>query len=269
MKRIAVLMTCFNRVKTTLACLERLFVQELPDDYAIEVFLVDDASPDNTGQLVKARYPLVNVIAGKGGLFWCKGMRLAWDSAVTDGDYDFFLWLNDDVMLKEGALLHMLADHEEVQSVVVGTFATDESESDISYGVTKQMPDGQHPRPSEIVGLYGNLVLVPRGVYKKVGPICGEFHHQYGDWDYAALLRKNGLRYYASSHFCGVCPQQPERYFHLKGKSLVQRLRLLTNPKGFCVHDAFLFRKRHRGFLRACVSAVHVFCVVVFALERK
>lgn len=269
MKKIAVLMTCFNRVKTTLACLERLFSQELPSDYAIEVFLVDDASPDNTGRQVKAQYPQVNVIESAGGLFWCKGMRLAWDSAASAGDYDFFLWLNDDVMLKKDALANTLADFEDVQSVVVGTFSTDESETDISYGVSRQMPDGKHPRPSEIVGLYGNLVLVPRSVYEKVGPICGEFYHQYGDWDYAALLREKGIPYYSSSHFCGVCPQQPERYFHLRGKSLLQRLQLLTNPKGFCVHDAFLFRKRHRGILRACLSAAHVFCVVMFALEKE
>ena len=269
MKRCAVLMTCYNRVNTTKECLRRLFAQNLPDGYVLEVFLVDDASPDHTGDVVKGLYPRVNVVVGTGGLFWCKGMRLAWDTALKSGEHDFYLWLNDDVMLKEGALANVIADYEKVGGVIVGTFASDQSETKVSYGATGLLPDGSVPRLATSAGMHGNLVFVPREVYQKVGPICGDYYHQYGDWDYAAMLRQNGLSYYSSSHFCGVCPEQPERYFHLKNRNLWERLKLLTNPKGFCVHDAFLFRLRHRGFLRACVSAVHVFVVVVFALEKR
>lgn len=69
------------------------------------MWLVDDASPDQTGAKVKAAFPEVHVIEGAGGLFWCKGMRLAWDKAIASGiKYDFYLWLNDDVMLKTDAL---------------------------------------------------------------------------------------------------------------------------------------------------------------------
>ena len=88
-------MTCYNRVSTTLTCLDAVAAQRLPEGYAIDVYLVDDASPDGTGQAVKMKFPSVEVINGKGGLFWCNGMRLAWDVAVSKGvEYSFFLWLN-------------------------------------------------------------------------------------------------------------------------------------------------------------------------------
>ena len=262
---IAVLMTCYNRVDVTLRCLERVFAQQLPDGCELEVFLVDDASPDGTGARVKGKCPQVNVMRSKGGLFWCKGMRLAWDTAANKADYDFYLWLNDDVKLKDNAIAGLLSDYEQTKSVVVGTFAPDENEDCVSYGATRRMPSGK-PEVAD-VGLNGNLVLVPRGAFKRVGALCGDYHHQYGDYDYGWMLRRNGLEFYSSSRFCGVCPQQPERYLHLKGRSLMERLRLLSNPKGYSLHDAFLYSRRNRGLLRGLLTVAHVFTKVVFAWE--
>jgi len=41
-KRIAVLLTVFNRRETTLACLESLFSGSVPEGYYIEVYLEKD-----------------------------------------------------------------------------------------------------------------------------------------------------------------------------------------------------------------------------------
>ncbi len=267
MASIAVLMTCYNRSETTTECLGGLFSQRLPETCSIEVFLVDDASPDGTGRIVKEKFPQVNVIFGSGGLFWCKGMRLAWDSAVAKQKYDFFLWLNDDVMLKENAIYHLLEDADKVDGVVVGTFATDATEREVSYGATRNLPNGGRPEIGTC-GMSGNLVLVPYSVFEKVGPICGRYHHQYGDYDYGYQLRKKGVQYYSSSRFCGVCPQQPERYFHLKERNLFERIKLLFHPKGFSLHDAVLFKYRNWGVGREILSAGHVIYKVIMAKER-
>jgi GT2 family glycosyltransferase len=62
--RIAVLMTSYNRCDITLACLRKLFVAEAcSSNCSIKVFLVDDASSDGTGELVKKIFPQVNVIS--------------------------------------------------------------------------------------------------------------------------------------------------------------------------------------------------------------
>ena len=255
-KRIAVLMTCYNRVDTTLECLRRLFEQGIPNGYSIDVWLVDDASPDKTGEKVKNIYPQVNVIQGTGGLFWCRGMRLAWDSASKAYDYDFYLWLNDDVILNDRAIASLLSDYDKSGGVIVGTFSSNDKFYDVSYGATKFHPDGMPRLPDKQMN--GNLVLIPRNIYKVVGPIYGNYHHQYGDYDYGNMLKKHGLEFYASSQFSGVCPQQPERYHTLNDKSLVQRVRLLLDPKGYDLHDAFIFRYRANGLFRAFVSVFHV-----------
>lgn len=278
-KRIAVLMTCYNRVSTTIACLRRLFAQELPCDYDFDVYLVDDDSPDETGSIVQKEFPSVEVIKG-GGLFWCRGMRLAWDTACSkeDVEYMFFLWLNDDVILKGGALKSLILDYEhvrergDVESVLVGTFSSTDEERDVSYCVSangeKVFPNGQYPILAD-GDFNGNLVLIPEKVFRKVGPIYNGYYHAFGDYDYSMLLRRQKVKTYASSRFSGVCPEQPQRYLHLRGRNLFQRIKLLFNPKGFCIHDAFLYRYRRAGLFRACLSVVHVVLIVIFAREGR
>ena len=104
MKRIAILMTCFNRSETTLRCLKSIVSQKLPNGFETKIYLVDDGSPDKTGTLVKEMFPNVRVINGNGKLFWTKGMALAWKTAAADADSDYYLWLNDDVTLDKMAV---------------------------------------------------------------------------------------------------------------------------------------------------------------------
>ena len=260
--RIAVLITCYNRVQTTLECLRRVYEQVLPSDCSLDVWLVDDASPDGTADQVQSAYPQTHVIRTNGGLFWCKGMRLAWDTAAESFDYDFYLWLNDDSMLEPMAISWSLADYEKVRSVIVGTIATDETETAVDFSAVKK--DGSRPFPNGVDPvacdgrLNGNFVLVPREVFKKIGPIYGGYRHGAGDGDYAMMLLKNKLPFYSSSHFCGWCQETRKRFYEVRGVSLRERWRLLMDPKGYNLHDTFVFRYRHWGLGRAIVSSCHV-----------
>lgn len=242
-------MTCYNRVETTLRGLESLFAAKT-DDLSLDVWLVDDASPDATGRLVKERFPSVHVIQSSGNLFWCKGMHLAWDSALAahPEGYDYYLWLNDDVVLKTDALETLLAEYEKGKGVVVGKFSSDASERDVSFGLAGPSGDWMH----------GNLVLIPSAVYEKVGTICGDYHHAYGDHDYGLRAKAAGFDLRLTERFCGVCPQQPERYHALAGRPLLERFKLLGDPKGYNLHDAVLFRYRNWGAVMAMVCFCHM-----------
>lgn len=94
---LAVLMTCYNRVAVTRRCLQRLFRCPLPENWRLAVWLVDDASPDRTGDIVVREFPAVHVIPSPGNLFWCKGMRLAWDTAAVAQDYDAYLCMAQEI----------------------------------------------------------------------------------------------------------------------------------------------------------------------------
>lgn len=272
MVKIAVLMTCFNRVETTLKCLELLFAQKLPDSAVLDVWLVDDASPDKTGEIVKAAYPRINVIMSPGNLYWAKGMRLAWDTASSAEDYDYYLWLNDDTMLFENAIVGLVADDETIDDeairVIVGTTCTSpESPGNLSYGCRTSSgvvaPIGV-PQKVTSDAMSGNCVLIPRRTFTSIGPICGDYHHAFADRDYSLMLKAKGGYKYVSSRVIGSCPQQPERYLHLTGLPLKKRLELLFHPKGYSLHDTYILRMRHFGILRAIASCLHVIGIVIF-----
>ena len=74
--KIAILITCYNRVEKTKECLKHCFSSlSLIDSFDYDIFLLDDNSPDKTGEILKKMYPDINVIYGNGKYFWSGGTR--------------------------------------------------------------------------------------------------------------------------------------------------------------------------------------------------
>lgn len=256
--KIAVLITCYNRKESTLRCLaslleatEQVKVNGEGERWTIGLFLVDDGSTDGTGEAVQGWYDNLSassaatfnlhLIRGSGSLFWAKGMQLAW-RAAAGGDCDGFLWLNDDAFLLPealSALLHFYTANAD--SLIVGELQN--SRGEIVYGLRGDL-------------FTGNFVFVPRSVFEKIGMICGEFHHAWADSDYAMRCRRSGVPVVS----CGVVgtgeghPNRPS----LVGVGLRRRCRMLWDPKGWCIHDLWLYRRRNRGVFAAVASCAHL-----------
>ena len=265
MKRIAVLMACYNRALTTLECLRRLFSQEMPDGYSFDVWLVDDASPDRTGEKVKAAYPSVNVIQGTGKLFWCKGMRLAWDNAAAAHNYDYYLWLNDDVTLSDSAIKSMLFDSNAHSDSIIAGAVSDPATGRVCYGArdahgliepngTVQMADRD---------LNGNVLLVPKCVYGKIGKIDGAYLHGCGDYDYGRMALRTGVKIFVSSRMTGECRFNKGKVGSTSQLGLLGKLHLLFSPLGFPLADTWHYRMKFDGFFKAIVSCAHVSYLVL------
>lgn len=272
--RIAVLMACHNRKETTIRCLRRLLPQLGIED---RVFLVDDGSTDGTGEEVKRMFECSNVrngrvIKGDGTLYWAKGMALAWrealkyesrvHSSTSTFAFDYFLWLNDDVMLKPDAIAGLLADWEtcgDTRSVIVGACSADEREMACTYGPTDAKNRLMPPNgiPQCVKGWFaGNCVLIPREAYEVVGIISDEYTHARADYDYAEQLKRVGIPFFCASRYVGTCARDDAA--KMKGKNLWQRIRLLWSP-GYCnLHDLWLIRSRYHGRMRAMISCVHM-----------
>ena len=257
---IAVLMTCHNRVETTHSCLARLMPQLGNDD---RVFLVDDGSMDGTGAKVSAVYPTVSVIEGNGKLFWAKGMRKAWEAAVAEVCWDYYLWLNDDVMLKSDALSGLRSDYTKLNSTSVLVGAC-EYEGQCTYSGTdskdrKLAPNGQ---PQSADGwLNGNVVLVPKDVFGKVGMISPDYTHARADYDYAERLKLAGIPFYVSSGYVGSCPFDFNA--KMRGKGFAERVSMLWKPGYFNLHDLYLIRRRYHGHIAAIASCARLIQIVL------
>ncbi len=215
--RIAVLMTCFNRRELTLRCLHALAGQ--PGFRGADLFLVDDGSRDGTGDAVRALLPEAHVIRGDGNLFWNGGMRLAWDTArATAGRFDFYLWLNDDVELADGALAMLVADADRMVSrgdpVIVAAATADPATGEINYGAHRRVSAARPLRlvlmqpvgePVAAGTISGNIVLVSAAAEARLGNLSPVFRHIYGDLDYGFRARQAGVPVVLASYAGGTC----------------------------------------------------------------
>ena len=226
----------------TLLCLKCLLANaERLTGWTCQVFLVDDGSSDGTGSRVRAAFRQVKVIEGDGNLFWAKGMELAWKTAVAEGDWDAYLWLNDDTVLYDDALAKLFS-LDDGCSIIVGDLQ--DSAGKIVYGLREG-------------GLFtGNCVFVPQAVYGRLGMLCAGFAHAWADSDYALLAQRKGVNVIAGG-VVGTVEGHPNRP-SLKGLSFKERVRMLRDPKGWHVHDLWLYRRRNWGIMAAMVSCVHL-----------
>ncbi len=249
--RIAVLLTCFNRKEVTMTCLRNLFRQELPENYELEVFLCDDASEDGTGELVALDFPQVKLVRGTGDLFWNGGMSLAWKTATDTGDFDFFIWLNDDTFLMDGALKNLLKDFNKIGEPAIVTAACKRPGTDeFAYGGWC----GEGPIPpngslQKVRYISGNLVLIPKEVFNRIGSLSSFYTHYLGDFDYGFRAQKAGFNCFTTSNFLAECKTNSLPYWGDPKFPLRKRWKLLHDVKGQAITEFVYFRVYHFGIV--------------------
>lgn len=255
---IAVIMTCHNRHDITVSCLQLLQQQQV--NY--RVYLVDDGSTDDTAKTVSQQFPEVKLLPGDGNLFWAGGMRKAFGEALQ-GNYDYYIWLNDDTMLEPGAFRNLLDIHQNLirqgksEGIVVGS-TKDPVTGKATYGgavKSKKWYSNKleflEPRQEiqECDTMYGNCVLIPQAVAEQVGNIDEAFIHALGDIDYGLRARKLGFAIWAAPGFIGTCGQnQVTGSWVDPNLSVMQRLQKVVQVKNFPIAPWTVFVKRHSGF---------------------
>lgn len=249
--KIAVLLATFNRREKTLACLRQLFDQSLPNGYELEVFLTDDASPDGTAAAVASLYPSVHLLAGSGSLFWAGGMRNSWKEALK-GDFDYYLLLNDDTLLK-AASLYRLINHAGKRPDDICVGSTADPGGNISYGGRKLY--NQHKIQSynvysetevlECDLANANIMLVPRVVVQRIGILSGSYTHSIADFDYTIRAKKAGFHVYVVPGILGYCEDDHGNNWKSSNVSLSDRIKYLKSPKGLAYKEYLHFIRLH------------------------
>ena len=253
--RIAILMTVHNRCQTTLECLR--CISGMIYDHSrilLDIYLMDDGSTDGTADLIRDRFPEVHILTGNGDLFWNRGMHAAWKKAA-ESDYDFYWWVNDDTLVFRDTLSNLLdssARHND-RALIAGSTCASQDEKTITYGgwrANRLITDVRKEQTCDTIN--GNLVLVPRDVYLKIGANDPYYRHSLGDTDYGLRARESGIPVILAPGILGICdlherpalwkdPDQPFR----------KRWNHFFSPLGNNPFEYFHFRRIHFGILPA------------------
>lgn len=269
MKKIAVLLTVFNRKQQTLFCLEQLFKQYIPAEYGINVYLTDDGCTDGTAQAVFEKFPRkVNVIEGSGNLYWNRGMWTAWNSAINDGHYDYFLWLNDDTNLFEDAIANLInvSVAQNDKAIVVGATVDTLTHTCQTYG--GRIGDNLIPcdgKNVECEHFNGNIVLVPEYVYSILGNLDYNLVHALGDYDYGWRARKKGIRIVQCGSVLGAC----DTHTHIDkwcdpSVPFSERWIYLHRPNGMPPSIIYYITRKHKGIVPALFTTIKVYLHCIF-----
>lgn len=250
--RVAVLLTTFNRKEKTLACIERLKSQHLPAGVQLELYLTDDGSSDGTAAAVQASFPSARIYHGSGSLFWAGGMRHSWKEALKTAP-DYYLLLNDDTLLTDGAVAALLEGGYERPAVCIGSTA-DPLTGLRSYGGRKLTARNRWKDdlvifseteylPCDVAN--ANIMLVPHAVVDKVGILSDLYTHGLADYDYALQVNKAGFKVYVAPGFLGTCTNDHGNNWKSQRTTLKQRIQYLKSPKGLAYREYMTFIRRH------------------------
>ena len=275
-KEIAVLMSVYNRKEKTLRCLSLCYEQmdsiTRSGKYRFSVYLTEDGCTDGTADAVLEMFPDVHIIHGDGNLFWNRGMCAAWDEAAKSSP-DFYLWLNDDTFLSQGAFSVLLENSSYLKhkAIVVGT-ATD-SAGNYSYGGRTRSgkivpPDKVIPVACDIFN--GNLVLVPKSVFEAIGTMDPFYTHGFGDYDYGVRADKAGIIAVVAPGVLATCDRNPGvPRWRDPSVGLKERFRSLQDPKGRPLKEQFVYDMRLSNVFVAVAHMLSLCLKVIFPLPGR
>jgi GT2 family glycosyltransferase len=233
----------------------------LPLGVELIVFVCDDGSKDGTGEMLATEFPQVNVVQGNGSLFWNGGTNLAWNKAKDFGNFDFFLWLNDDTYLRTDALLDLFGQYDTLQEPAIITGACSDPKTDkFSFGGTTVsgpvIPNGSL---QEVNLINGNLVLIPAEIEKELNGLSLIFTHYLGDYDYGLRAQAKGWKCYTSANYLAECEINELPYWGDSKLGFSQRWKLVHYVKGLALSEYYQFLKIHKGRMQGLKTLLSVY----------
>lgn len=271
MQKFALLLTTHNRCETTVTCLKSISegIKQCPNSI-FDLWVVDANSKDGTPEAVKQIFPEANVICVADTVYWNQGMRIAWSMAQEAYEYDGFFWINDDTVLKNESLrlliegLKLQASECGQEGIIAAAFSNDAQNHCISYGGYRGrslLP--QQAGYTDIEYFNGNLVLVSRNAFMKVGLLCPHYSHRYGDIDYGYRARSLNVPIWLAPGTAGYCKRDHIPMWMNPSVKLRYRLKATRGPKGISWREIRHFKSvEMRGHW--LVTFIHLWIRVFF-----
>lgn len=207
MKKVGIVICNYNKAEKALECIQCILESKFQD---FDVYVVDNASSDNSVDAIKERYGdkvtlIVNEenLGGSGG--FNKGLRTAYDKG-----YEYLMCVDNDAMLDENAvgnLYTFLEEHEEAGMAGSKIYHLENpdyiqqfgQEIDFEYFCTvvphlNMYEDGSMPDYLYVDSVAACSLMVRRSTIDKIGFIPEENFLYWDDTEWCYLCNKAGMK---------------------------------------------------------------------------
>jgi len=203
---VSIISVNYNQSKVTLEMIASLKIISYPN---IEIIVVDNASPNDTPEVIKEKYPDVKLIFSKKNLGFAGGNNLA----VLQASGKYLLFLNNDTEVEPG-FLEPLVEHLEnnpetgmISPKIIFWYSPDKKTiqyagsnginpysmrgSKIGYN---QTDTGQFSETYTTELAHGAAMMVPADIAKKVGLMSDIYFLYYEEHDWCERIKKAGYK---------------------------------------------------------------------------
>ncbi len=208
MPSVSIVIVNFNGEKLLSDCLISIQNQTFTD---FEVLLVDNASTDNSVNLVKQKFPWTKVIQSKVNLGYCGANNLGFEKALGN----FIVFLNNDTIAERDWLLTLVNTAKNKAVDICASkvllmhnkglidacgLEVDEYGGSVGIGFL-QKDDGGYDESFSVFSAYGACMLVKREVFRDIGGFDADFFMMFEEVDlcWRARLRGYTIEFVPSS----------------------------------------------------------------------
>ncbi len=253
---VSIIILNFNQLKVTLEFLESTKLLTYPN---YEIILVDNASKENPGEIVKKLFPNVKVIINQINLGFTGGNNVGIKAAKGD----FIFIVNNDTEVTPNLLEKLLEPFysDETIGVTSPKIRYFDQPDMIQYaGFTeinpitgrnksigdKEIDKGQYNIPVYTAYAHGAAMLLKREVIEKAGSLADVFFIYYEELDWSARIRRAGYKIFYQPealifHKESVTMGKEsaiKAYYHNRNRILFMRRN--SNKRDFALFTIFL-----------------------------
>lgn len=203
---VSIISVNYDQPNVTCEMLESLRAVTYPN---FETFIVDNGSPSTNPDIIKEKYPEINLIISKKNLGFAGGNNIA----LKEAKGDYVLLLNNDTEVKSDFLdsLVSLMESDEKIGIASSKILYFHEDNIIQYAgipalnpITsrggsdgdKEPDNGQHNVIKETFYAHGACMMIRKSVLEELGLLYEGYFLYYEEYDFAERVRKAGYKIY-------------------------------------------------------------------------
>lgn len=202
--KVAVIVLHYKGIEVTRECLTSLYSSTYSN---FETLLVDNASIDGGGRVLKQEFPLVRLLSLPQNQGFCGGNNRAIEQAIED-KFDGILLLNNDTVLDKECLQAFVETSLQYPQAVLGGFVYDDPEKkrlqhfggnwDREKGKLINQPidlmrEEDWQEVSRLDFVKGCSLFAPTSIFQKVGLLEERFFLYYEEIDWCFRAKREGF----------------------------------------------------------------------------